>query len=209
MRIISYPFPEKQQESCCRQIISICRAGGILIYPTETFYALGGNALVDKAAGRISELKRRSPDKPLPTLIGCRKAVAHLVRSWPDEAEKLAQQFWPGPLTLILEAKPALPEEILSCNRTVAVRWSSHPLINALAGYDDFPLISTSANFCGRPPAAKACELDRKLVAAVDLAVIDKTPKSIDKASTIIDLTVTPPRILRRGAIIPRGYATV
>ncbi len=174
-----------------------------MVYPTETFYAIGGNALNEELGRKISKIKKRPPDKPFPTLVGNRESLDQLIARWPDSACKTAERYWPGALTMILPGRKNLPAAIVGTDGGVAVRWSPHPLIKALATVIQLPLISTSANLSNRPPTRKASDIDPEIIAAADLLIIadndDTDPHP--QPSTIIDARITPPRLLRPGAV--------
>ncbi|MBN2808695.1 MAG: threonylcarbamoyl-AMP synthase [Deltaproteobacteria bacterium] len=202
MITLNFPFSREQLSKNLNIIINVCQRGGIIIYPTETFYAIGGNALDRKLGERLSEIKKRPPDKPFPCLAGSRKALNLLVSDWPEKALLLADRYWPGALTLVLNGYRDLPRAILGEDGSVAVRWSPHPLLNELAKLTDLPLISTSANLSGQPAAVKAEELDPQLLAAASLLIIADNQNSDLRPSTIIDARIDPPLLLRLGAVV-------
>ena len=208
MITLNYPFPESRHAENIKLIDSICQSGGVIVYPTETFYAIGGNALDENLGQRLSEIKKRHPDKPFPTLIGSRQALDKLVRSWPQTARLLAEKYWPGALTMVFPGLKNLPSAILGNDGSIAVRWSSHPLVADLAKISDLPLISTSANLSGQPPTQKADQLDPQLLAAVDLLIIADNQNPDPQPSTIIDVRVNPPVLLRAGEVMIPGLST-
>jgi len=173
-------------------------AGRLVIYPTDTLYALGGRALDPAAAEKVQQAKGRPETKPLP-LIACDRTQAEmLVSRWPPVAEALARAFWPGPLTLVLPARPGLPGPVTSAGAGVAVRVPALRLARELCRRAG-PLISTSANRSGEPGAVTCAEA----IAAVGefaAVAIDLGPGQ-PLASTIVDLTGDEPRCLREGAI--------
>jgi L-threonylcarbamoyladenylate synthase len=175
----------------------VLQAGELLIYPTDTLYALGGRAL-DPAAGRKVRAAKGREAKPLPVIAADLAQVKALAAALPADALRLAERFWPGPLTLILAARSEVPEEVTAGTATVAVRVPGLALARrlcALAG----PLIATSANPAGaRPPVT--CE---EAVAGVGHAVtlaLDAGPGR-PLASTIVDVTGQPARLVRSGAV--------
>ncbi|MBN2705200.1 MAG: threonylcarbamoyl-AMP synthase [Deltaproteobacteria bacterium] len=201
MITLNYPFPEKEWARNFNLAARICRQGGILIYPTETFYAIGGHALNTELGRRLSLIKHRPAEKTFPTLCGNLAATRSLVRQWPEPALRLARKYWPGPLTMILPGHIGLSDSICDQSGGIAVRWSSHPLLNELAKFFSGPLISTSANFSGNPPTATAAKLDPELLAQVDLLLIADNPEPQPQPSTIIDARVDPPLLVRRGSL--------
>ncbi len=189
-------------------ITAVIQAGGLLIFPTETFYALGGNALDEGLCRRISVLKQREPGKPFPLIANSPAAREKVVAEWPQAARELAKRFWPGPLTLILPGRNGLPEALSDERGGVALRHSPHPLLESLAAGIGLPLIATSANFSGMPPAARAEKLDSALVKRADLVITAPPPPAgrelapaAIKPSTIVDCRSRPPRLVRAGAL--------
>ncbi|MCD6291858.1 MAG: threonylcarbamoyl-AMP synthase [Deltaproteobacteria bacterium] len=202
MITLNYPFPQSSQTEKIKLIDSICRSGGVIIYPTETFYAIGGNALDINLGRQLSKIKNRHPNKSFPTIIGSRQALDKLIPTLPQTARLLAGKYWPGALTMILPGLKELPAAILGKDGTVAVRWSSHPLIADLVKISHLPLISTSANLSDQPPTARADQLDPQLLCRVDLLIVADNQNLEPQPSTIIDVRVDPPKLLRAGEIV-------
>ncbi|MEA3332602.1 MAG: L-threonylcarbamoyladenylate synthase [Pseudomonadota bacterium] len=202
MITLSYPFSKSRHAENIKLVDSICQSGGIIVYPTETFYAIGGNAIDQNLGQRLSEIKKRHPEKPFPTIIGNRKALDKLILSWPQTARLLAERYWPGALTMVLPGLKNLPSAILGKDGTIAVRWSSHPLIDDLAKISNLPLISTSANLSGQPPTPKANQLNPQLLTSVDLLIVADNQNLNPQPSTIIDVRVDPPILLRAGEVV-------
>ena len=140
--------------------------GGIAIYPTETFYAIGCRADRADSVSRIFAAKRRPSGKPLPLIAGSATMALEAVLPGSKVCEDipLLARFWPGPLTLLLPCSPVLPHVVTAGTGMAAIRVSSHPAARKLALHCGFPLVSTSANISGRPPARTAAELDRELL---------------------------------------------
>ncbi len=202
MITLSYPFSQTRQAENLKIIDSICQSGGIIVYPTETFYAIGGNALDKDLGQRLSEIKKRHSDKPFPSVAGSHPALEKLVLYWPPKTRQLAEKYWPGALTMVLPGLKNLPPAILGSDGSIAVRWSPHPLVNDLTKFSHLPLISTSANFSGQPPTTKADQLDPQLLATVDLLIVADNQNPNPRPSTIIDARVDPPILLRPGAVV-------
>jgi L-threonylcarbamoyladenylate synthase len=172
--------------------------GGLLIYPTDTLYALGGSALSGPAALRVREAKGRDDGKPLPVVAADTNAARLLARTWTPGAQRLAALFWPGPLTLVLPAAAHVPDEVTAGTSTVAVRVPGLALTRALclaAG----PLVSTSANRQGSPAPLTCAEAVAAVGEAAGLA-LDGGPGSA-LPSTLVDATGDTPRLLREGAV--------
>jgi L-threonylcarbamoyladenylate synthase len=183
--------------------------GGVVIYPTETFYALGADAANSRAVEKVLALKRRPPDRSLPLIVGGPEQIAPLLESkaLPELYREISARFWPGPLTLVLPARRGLPAALLSpplgeggCPG-VALRVSSLPLAAALARHLGRAVISTSANMTGQAACREGKEIDPSLLAAADI-FLDGGRCPGGCASTIVDLRQGPPfKILRSGPI--------
>ena len=177
-------------------------AGGLLVYPTETVYGFGCG-LDESALDRLSRLKRRSPDHPFLLLIPDRDSVADL--RWTPAAEELADVFWPGALTLILEDRQGrYPEAVRGPGGGVAVRRSPHPVARALVDRWGSPLTSTSANVPGEAPARTAAMAEAaalRLGAGEETWVLDGGTLSPSEPSTIVDCTGEEPYVVRAGAV--------
>jgi L-threonylcarbamoyladenylate synthase len=180
---------------------ALLRAGELIVYPTETLYAVGGSGLDAAAARRARLAKGRADDKPLPLMVADAAAARALCRSWPAAAEALSTRFWPGPLTLVLPAAPHVPDEVTAGTGTVAVRVSALGLARALCRAAG-PLVSTSANQAGAPPATTCAEALAAVGSRVSLALDGGT--CAGAPSTIVDLTGARPELLREGAV-PRA----
>lgn len=174
------------------------RAGELVIYPTDTLYALGAQASSPLAVERVRTAKGREAGKALPLVASDAAQAATLSASWPAAARVLAGRFWPGPLTLVVPAAPALPAEVTAGTGSVAVRvpgLATARRLCALAG----PLVSTSANVAGGVAPSTCDEAVTALGEAVSLA-LDAGPGG-RTPSTIVDVTGSIPRLLRPGAV--------
>ncbi len=178
---------------------AVIRAGGIVAYPTETFYGLAALALSPEAVARLAAAKLRPEGKPLPLLAADRDSALALAAEVDPVAERLARRFWPGPLTLVLPAAPGLPAEIAGAG-TVGVRVPGSPVARELARLSGGPITSTSANLAGEPPPRRPAELAPALEAIVDL-VLDggETPGGLP--STVVEVRGGEVRLLRAGAV--------
>jgi L-threonylcarbamoyladenylate synthase len=178
---------------------SILKKGGVIAFPTDTVYGLGADAFNSTAVQRIYGIKHRSKSQPFPLLIADAKQLTGLVEPIPELARFLASQFWPGGITLVLSKKDTVPAYLAS-GPTIAVRVPNHPaclaLLEELAG----PLIGTSANLSGQPPALTADEVRQQLGGRIDL-IIDGGKCPGGKESTIVDVSREPPAILRQGIV--------
>jgi len=172
--------------------------GGLVAFPTDTVYGVGANAQNTLAIERIFRAKRRPREKAIPLLIAGVEKLPHVTADIPDSAHLLGERYWPGALTLVLMMHPDLPETI-SPSGTVGVRVPDHPVALGLLGAYG-PLAVTSANLSGMPEARTAIEVQEALGEALDL-ILDggRTPGGV--ASTVVDLTQEPPKLLREGPI--------
>lgn len=176
------------------------RSGGVVAYPTETVYGLGADPFDPVAFERIFSLKGREAEKGLILLIRGRRDLDTLVADVPQEAEVLMDAFWPGPLTLVFHASPSLPDHLLGFTSTIALRVSDAPIASALLRLVGGPITSTSANLSGQPPARSAGEALDALGGDVDL-ILDGGTAPDSRPSTLVDVSVPHPRILRPGRV--------
>jgi L-threonylcarbamoyladenylate synthase len=186
----------------------IIRSGGVLVYPTETLYALGGSGLCQDAALRVIGMKSRPLIKPLPLLIGSIDQLGLVTPFRSRTLERLAARFWPGPLSILVPVGRSLPPQVSDSAGRTSVRVSSHPVAQALALAAGCPLIATSANKSGGPPAARPGELDRELSVQADLVVLGEPWPSGGPPSTVVELISGGLlRIVRAGAVTAKGLA--
>lgn len=178
----------------------ILRAGGVVAYPTETYYGLAVDPFNPAALARLFTLKGRSPDKPVLLIIDNSSQLSGLVSEIPPVFTIPMQQFWPGPLTLVFPGAVSLPEMLTGYRGTIGVRVSSHPVARELVRAFGLPVTATSANLSGYPPAITAGGVREQLGGKVD-AVIDggETPGGL--GSTLLDCCEGKLRLLRDGAI--------
>lgn len=183
-----------------REAGRILREGGLVAFPTETVYGLGADALNENAAQKIYAAKGRPSDNPLIIHITNMDDLAKIVTSIPEAARVIASKYWPGPLTMIFDKSGIVPYGTTGGLDTVAVRMPSHEIarevIDAGGGY----IAAPSANTSGRPSPTTAQHVEEDMTGKIDM-IIDGGPVDIGVESTILDMTVTPPMILRPGAI--------
>lgn len=180
--------------------IKILRAGGVIAYPTETFYGLGADGFNDKAIEKIFFIKGRDAKTPVSVIIGEMNDLRGLVREIPEGASRLMNTFWPGALTLIFRASENIPSLLSAGTGKIGIRISSHPIAIALAKAHRYPITSTSANLSGAKECISAEEVITCIGERID-AVIDGGPTPGGSGSTIVDITTHPPVILREGVI--------
>ncbi len=178
----------------------ICRAGGLVAFPTETVYGLGANALDADAAAKIYKAKGRPSDNPLIVHISRENDLEELVEEVSEKARVLMNEFWPGPLTLIFQKKDKVPMGTTGGLSTVAVRMPNHPIALALIEEAGVPIAAPSANTSGRPSPTLARHVQEDMDGRIDM-IIDGGKVGIGIESTIVDMTVEPPMILRPGFI--------
>ena len=199
-RVLPFRTPADQSASIA-EVVPHLKKGGLLAYPTETVYGFGC-LLIPDALERLSALKGGRDQKPFLLLLPDIASAPQL--KWTAAASALATTFWPGPLTLALEAPEGeYPGRVTSGGHTVAVRITPHPGMRALLTVLGRPITSTSANPPGRDPARDAKTIVEMLaeLAADDTLILDGGPARSTTPSTLVDCSVDPPRILRAGAI--------
>lgn len=185
-----------------RQIVraaEILRQGGLVVFPTETFYGIAAAWDQPRALERLAELKGRDASKPIALSAADAGQVDPLVKDVSELARGLMARFWPGPLTLVLTARAGLHPCLVSADGGVGVRVSSHPAAAGLSRALGRAVTATSANLAGRDSPRRAADLDPALVRGVDL-VLDLGPTPGGPASTVLDARLDPPVILRAGA---------
>lgn len=179
---------------------AILRRGGLVAFPTETVYGLGANALDEAAARRIYAAKGRPSDNPLIAHIADLAGLEPLVTRIPEEAKRLMEAFWPGPLTLVFPKSGLVPGGTTGGLDTVAVRLPSHPVARAIIRLAGVPVAAPSANTSGRPSPTLAEHVWQDMEGKIDL-IVDGGPVGIGLESTIIDVSGEMPVILRPGAV--------
>lgn len=193
---------DTENEELFKKAGDILKSGGLVAFPTETVYGLGGDALNARASGKIYEAKGRPSDNPLIVHIAKIESVYELAKDVPPAAEKLMEAFWPGPLTIILNKKEIVPKETTGGLDTVAIRMPSHPAALKLISDSGVFIAAPSANLSGRPSPTTAAHVQQDLAGRIDM-ILDGGPVGIGIESTIVDLTGDVPTILRPGYITP------
>lgn len=208
MRTIVYKIDETDEKKWLKEAGHILAEGGLVGIPTETVYGLAANALDEKAAAKIYSAKGRPSDNPLIVHIAEMDMIHGLVSELPETALKLADAFWPGPLTMILPKSDQVPYGTTGGLDTVAIRMPSHPVARKLIADSQIPLAAPSANTSGRPSPTKAEHVYEDLNGKIEM-ILDDGPVGIGIESTIIDLTGDVPMILRPGYITREMLADV
>lgn len=178
----------------------IIRNGGLVGMPTETVYGLAANALDGKAVLKIFQAKGRPQDNPLIVHISELEQIRRLVLRFPERARKLAEAYWPGPMTMVLEKSELIPDEVSTGLPTVGIRFPSHPVARALITAAGVPIAAPSANRSGYPSTTTAEHVMRDMDGKID-AVLDGGPCGVGVESTIVTLASDPPRLLRPGGV--------
>ena len=181
------------------QILSFLRAGGVIGFPTDTAYALGADPFNEGAVRRIFEIKRRPETKPI-LLIASTVAMAGSVAYLSRTALALAERFWPGPLTMIVPARDSVPPVVTAGSGNVGLRLPAADFARRLIDAFGKPITATSANLSGMPSTVTAAEVREQLGDSIDM-LVDGGELPERGGSTLLDMTVTPARILREGPI--------
>ena len=183
-----------------KEAARILRSGGLVAFPTETVYGLGGNALDEDAARKIYAAKGRPSDNPLIAHVSCVEEVEPLVKEIPEAGRKLMEAFWPGPLTMIFPKSEKVPYGTTGGLDTVAIRMPDDPVANRLIALAGVPVAAPSANTSGRPSPTTADHVWQDMNGRIDM-IIDGGPVGIGVESTIVDVSSAVPAVLRPGAI--------
>ena len=178
----------------------LLRAGEIVALPTETVYGLAANALDANAVEKIYEAKGRPKHNPIIVHVASLEMARDCASKWPESADKLVKSFWPGPLTVVLPRSRNIPAVVTAGGETVGIRWPSHPFIQAVIRECGFPLAAPSANRASEISPTNAEHVRKSLGEKISL-VIDGGQSQVGIESTVVDLTTTPPRVLRPGMI--------
>ena len=191
---------EINKEQVLHQALEALKSGGIIAYPTETFYGLGIKFDMEDSLKKLYDIKQRPKDKATPLIIGNKELLPVIAASVNHIAISLMDRFWPGPLTLVFDAKEDISEYITADTGKVAVRIPGESFALHLAKITNFPITATSANLSGMPPAKDAEAIMDYFGDEIDL-IIDGGPTPGGLPSTIVDTTEEEIKILREGAI--------
>ena len=193
-------FHPESDPNAVRDAAAILRRGGLLGIPTETVYGLGADALNEDAVSRIFLAKGRPQDNPLIIHVPDASWLERYCRDVPPAAYQLAERFWPGPLTMILPRRDIVPLQTTGGLETVGVRCPNHPVTLAIIEAAGVPIAAPSGHSSGRPSPTTAAHMIEDMDGRID-GIVDGGPCTVGVESTIIDLTVTPPRLLRPGGL--------
>lgn len=199
-KIVRITDKEQLKDEEILEAARILREGGLVAFPTETVYGLGGNALDEQASEKIYAAKGRPSDNPLIAHISCMEELPALVREIPEAGRRLAEAYWPGPLTMIFRKRDEVPYETTGGLETVAVRMPSDPVASRLIRLAGVPVAAPSANTSGRPSPTRAEHVIEDLNGKIDM-IIDGGQVGIGVESTIVDVSGEIPVLLRPGAV--------
>lgn len=178
----------------------LLRQGEVIALPTDTIYGVGALAFNAGAVAKIYDVKKRPADKAIPVFVASVDALKQVCGDISPDILLLLEEYWPGALTVILPASPALPGVVTNYGDTIAVRIPNHPVVLNLLALLKEPLAVTSANLSGQPTPTTPAEIKTQLEGRIPL-ILDDGPASGDVPSTILDLTQLPPKVLRQGEV--------
>lgn len=190
--------PKKPEIEKIQIAARIIKKGGLVAFPTETVYGLGADALNPNAVKKIFTAKQRPPDNPMIVHVANKEDVYELACKVPATAEKLMSRLWPGPLTLILRRSKSVPDITVVGLDTIAIRMPKNEVALALIKESGTPIAAPSANLAGRPSPTEAEHVINDLAGRID-AILDAGPTRIGVESTVVDMTASPPLVLRPG----------
>jgi L-threonylcarbamoyladenylate synthase len=191
--------PNEAPENLATAVEALKR-GHVIVFPTETLYGLGADALNEAAVEKVFQLKDRNPNNPIPVLVADREMLRSLVAKVPTTAQKLMDRYWPGPLTLVLPGQKNIPKPLCNPDGRVGVRISSQPIATLLVNGLGRPLTATSANLSGKEPARTLQEAKNYFADRVDVFVDGGTLTS-KSGSTIVEIMEDSIKIIREGEI--------
>lgn len=192
--------PNRPDVNLIRIAAETIRKGGVVVFPTQCLYGVGADALNADAVDRVFQLKRRPPENPILVLIPERDCINRIAGPIPPAAEKIMDVFWPGSVTLLLEARSSLPAALTAGTGKIGVRLPLHPVARRLVAKTGRPMTGTSANLSGEPGAMRISDISNDILSTADL-VIDAGTLKGGTGSTVVDVTVFPPRIVREGIV--------
>lgn len=205
-KILKIDSPDEREK--IEEAAQALKDGALVVIPTETVYGLGADGRKKETVEKIFKAKGRPQDNPLILHIAEESQVEDLVEEIPQAARDCMTLFWPGPLTMIFQKKPWIPDEVTAGLDTVAIRMPSHPIAHEILKAAGIPVAAPSANLSGRPSPTKAIHVAEDLDGLVDL-IVDSGPTDVGIESTVLDVTVDPPMILRPGGVTLEELKTI
>jgi L-threonylcarbamoyladenylate synthase len=200
--------PQHIDPAIISEAAEILRRGSLVAFPTETVYGLGANALDAEAVASIYAAKGRPANNPVIVHIHDIQSAQRLTTEWPEAAQRLAERFWPGPLTLVLPKAEVVPDIVTAGGPTVALRVPAHPVAQALLRAANLPIAAPSANRSSEVSPTTAAHVLRSLDGRIAM-ILDGGPAAGGIESTVLDLTTEPPRLLRPGLVTRRAIEAV
>jgi L-threonylcarbamoyladenylate synthase len=192
--------PEHPEPDLIRKAASVVLSGGILVFPTDTSYGLGVNPYDDGAVSKVYRLKHRKPDKPLILLLSNLEQLDNLTQKVSEAAKKMMERFWPGPLTMVFTASEELKSFLIGNTGRIGVRIPNNLIARKLIDACRIPVTATSANISGQPSARSAQGAIKYFSGSVEMA-LDGGPSRNEMESTVLDVSTSPPRLIREGQI--------
>ena len=186
--------------SIIKEAALLIKSNRVVVFPTETLYGLGANALCEKAVSKVFEIKGRTYKKPLPILIDRKESLDKYVTNVPEKAKRLIENFWPGVLTIIFNASSTLPSMLTGNTEKIGIRISRNIIAQQLVQQTGLPLTATSANISGQKECHTALEVYEALKDRADMIIDDGETKGLS-GSTIVDATCNPVTIIREGIL--------
>jgi len=191
---------ESPDQDTMSKAADLIKEGGLVVFPTTSFYGLGAEAFNAEAVDKVFRVKKRDSNKPVLILIASIADLAPLAREIPKTSTRLMEAFWPGSLTLVFQASGLLPSNLTGYTGKIGIRLASHPVACSLVSAVGGPITGTSANLSGKGGCTAVDQLDYHIKDQVDLVLDAGTLVGV-KGSTVVDVTVDPPKILREGVI--------
>jgi L-threonylcarbamoyladenylate synthase len=195
-------------DAAVSRAVELLQAGEVVALPTETVYGLAANALDPRAVARVFEVKGRPVHNPVIVHVASLDMARDCVANWPALAQELAASFWPGPLTLVLPRAANIPPAVTAGGPTVGIRWPNHQLIRAVIQACGFPLAAPSANLATQVSPTCARHVLEQLGTRIPL-IVDGGPSRVGIESAVLDISVSPPRLLRPGMIHEQALVSV
>ena len=200
MPVIIKINPEHPEPDRIDKAVAILKKGGVIAFPTETFYGLGTDARDEAAIDKIFGIKGRDFKNPILVVIGDRGHLDAFAADIPGNARRLMDRFWPGPLTIVFRAATSVSPKLTAGSGKIGMRLTSHPIAMEISKRLGGPVTATSANLSGAPECSTAVEVLSQLEGRID-GVVDGEQTPGGKGSTIVDATVSPVKVLREGVI--------
>ena len=198
--VVDLDHPRKE---VIERAAKVLKSGGVIVFPTFSLYGLGVDAFNAQAVQKVFDIKQRPLDKPLMVLVETVEDMGQLVEHIPEGANQLMNRFWPGGVTFIFTARTSVPDILTGGSGKIGIRIPSHSVAKALCKEMKGPITATSANISGRPGYHRIDQADPRLLKQADL-ILDAGPLAGGVGSTVVDVTVNPPVILREGRV-PAG----